>query len=165
MTGRKGWSWRGAAVALTAAAVVTWLGAVVAADIRRAPDANCIAVDSSLMDVIASRPAADPVEPLEAVAVHDPWTRSKGSVPFDNYYAITMQFRRSDGSIDHGVWGLGSDSPLPVGPALTVVAGSAPLVSVDSSARQSTVWPDTEMSFPEDANSVKKSRQCLESVS
>lgn len=153
-------------VALTAAAAVTWLVAVVTVDIRRAPDANCIAVDSSLMDVIVGKPASDPLEPLEAVAVRDPWTRSKASVsPFDNYYAIAMQFRRSDGSTSHGVWGLGGGSLPPEGQALKVIADSAPLVSVDQSARQSTVWPETEMHFPEDANAVKEARRCLASRS
>ncbi|MFI6429702.1 hypothetical protein [Rhodococcus oryzae] len=152
--------------ALTATAAVTWLTAVVTAEIRRPPDVDCIAVDSSLMDVIVSRPASSPLEPLKAVAVHDPWTRSKGSVsPFDNYYAIAMQFRRSDGSTSHGVWGLGG-GPLPTeGQTLAVIAGSAPLVSVDQSARQSTVWPDTEMFFPEDANAAKVAQQCLSSAS
>jgi hypothetical protein len=152
-------------VALTATAAVAWLAGVVTAELRRAPDANCIAVDSSLMDVIVSRPASDPLEPLKAVAVHDPWTRSGGSMPYDNYYAIAMQFRRSDGSTSHGVWGLGAGSPPPEGEALTVIAGSAPLVNVDQSARESTVWPATEMFFPEDANAVKEARQCLESES
>jgi hypothetical protein len=113
------------------------------------------------MDVIVSKPASDPLEPIKAVAVHDPWTRSKGSVPYDNYYVIAMRFRRGDGSTAHGVWGLGAGSPPPERQALTVIAGSAPLVSVDQSARQGTIWPDTEMFFPEDANAVEEAQRCL----
>lgn len=161
MAGRKGWSWRAVVVALTATATVAWLAVVVIAELRRAPDANCMDVDPSLMGVIVSRPASGPLEPLKAVAVHDPWTRSKGSVPFDNYYAIAIQFRRIDGSTSHGVWGLGAGVPPTKGVALTVAADTAPLVSVDREARASTVWPDTEMSFPEDANAVKEAQQCL----
>ena len=165
MAGRRGWSWRAVVVALTATAAVAWLTVVVTDELRRAPDANCMDVDPSLMDAIVSRPASGPLEPLEAVAVHDPWPRSTGSAPFDNYYAIAMQFRRSDGSTTHGVWGLGADSPPSEGQALTVIAGSAPLVSVDRSARLNTVWPDIEMFFPEDANSVEEAQQCLASES
>ena len=136
------------------------------ADVRRAADADCLAVDSTVMDLIASRPAADPIKPIRAIAVHDPWTRSKGSVPFDNYYAIAMEFSRTDGSTSHGVWGLGTGPAPSDGQALTASADSelgAPVVSVDQSARQSTVWPDTAMFFPEDANAVEEAGKCLTS--
>jgi hypothetical protein len=150
-------------VAVIAAAAVTWLAAVVIADVRRAPDADCLAVDSTVMDLIASSPATDPIEPIDAVAVRDPRTRSTGSVPFDNYYAVAMEFRRSDGSISHGLWGLGAGPAPAEGQALTANADSVlgALVSVDQSARQSTVWPDTVMFFPEDANAVEEAGQCL----
>ncbi|TQC41530.1 hypothetical protein EEB14_54195 [Rhodococcus sp. WS4] len=164
MARHAGWSWRAVMVAVIAVAAVAWLAVVVFADVRRAPDADCLAVDSTVMYLIASRPATDPIEPIDAVAVHDPWTRSKGSVPFDNYYAIAMEFRRSDGSIFHGVWGLGAGTAPAEGQALTANADSvlgAPLVSVDQSARQSTAWPDTAMVFPEDANAVEEAGQCL----
>ncbi|MEN0138548.1 MAG: hypothetical protein AAGC80_25570 [Rhodococcus sp. (in: high G+C Gram-positive bacteria)] len=159
-----GWSWRAVVVALIAVGAVTWLTAVIIADVRRAPDADCLAVDSTLMDLIASRPIADPITPRSAVAVHDPWTRSKGSVLFDNYYAIAMEFRRSDGTISRGVWGLGAGPAPAEGQPLRANAGNgygAPLVSVDRTARQSTVWPDTAMFFPEDANAVEEAGQCL----
>lgn len=153
-------------VALITVAATAWLVAVVVADVRRAPDADCLRVDLALMDLIASRPVADPIEPVDAVAVHAPWNRSGGSVPFDNYYAIGMKFRKSDGSTSYGVWGLGTDAAPAEGKPLTTSAGGAfgaQLVSVDHSARQSTVWPDTEMFFPEDANAVEKAEQCLTS--
>jgi hypothetical protein len=142
-------------VALITTGAVAWLSAVVIADIRRAPDVNCIEVDASLMEVITSRPASGALEPLTAEAVQDPWTRSKGSVPFENYYAIALQFRRADGSTSQGVWGLGSDAQPSEGTALSVAAAVAPLVSVDEEARASTVWPENEMYFPEGANAVK----------
>jgi hypothetical protein len=84
-------------------------------------------------------------------------------VPFDNYYAVAMEYRRSDGSISHGVWGLGAGPAPAEGQALTANADSVlgALVSVDQSARQSTVWPDTVMFFPEDANAVEEAGQCL----
>ncbi|MFE5704005.1 hypothetical protein [Rhodococcus koreensis] len=164
MARQAGWSWRAVMVAAIAASAVTWLAAVVIADVRRAPDADCLGVGSTVTDLIASRPLTDPIEPIDAVAVHDPWARSKGSVPFDNYYAIAMEFRRSDGSISHGVWGLGAGPAPAEGQALTANANSvlgAPLVSVDQSARQSTIWPDIQMFFPEDANAVEEAGRCL----
>ncbi|BAH48703.1 hypothetical protein [Rhodococcus opacus] len=164
MANQTRWSWPAVGVALIAVAAVTWLAAVVIADVRRAPDAECLAVDSTVTDLIASRPVADPIEPVDAVAVRDPWTRSSGSVPFDNYYAIAMEFRSSDGSISHGVWGLGTDAAPAEGRALTAHADNAlgaPFVSVDQLARQSTLWPDTAMFFPEDANAVREARRCL----
>ncbi|MFD1813529.1 hypothetical protein [Rhodococcus gannanensis] len=131
------------------------------ADLRRAPDADCIAVDSSLMDSIANRPAAEPLEPITAVAVHDPWIRSRGSMPYEHYYVIAMEFQKPDGSNVDGIWGMGTNLPLVEGQAVTVVPGGPSLVSVDDTARQNTVWPDIEMFFPEDANAVKEARRCL----
>ncbi|SEM31693.1 hypothetical protein SAMN05444583_1322 [Rhodococcus maanshanensis] len=62
-----------------------------------------------------------------------------GSRSDNNYYAVAMQFRRSDGSTSHGVWGLGG-GPVPTeGQALTVIATGAPLVNVDQSAWEHTV--------------------------
>ncbi len=166
MAKQAGSSWTAVLVALITVAAITWLAAVVIADVRRAPDADCLVVDFTLMDLIASKPVSDPIEPVDAVAVHDPWTRSGGSVPFDNYYAIAMKFRKSDGSTSSGVRGLGTNVALAEGQPLTTNAGNtfgSPLVSVDHSARQSTDWPATNMFFPEDANAVEKADHCLTS--
>jgi hypothetical protein len=155
------WSWQAVTAAVVAVAASSWLAWVVSADLRHAPDADCIAVDTTLMNAIASRPTAGPLEPVTAVAVHDPWVRSRGSVPYEDYYVIAMQFERSDGSTTSGVWGLGTNTPLVEGQASAVAPGSGSLVGVDETARQNTVWPDTEMFFPEGANAVKDARECL----
>ncbi len=165
MAGRLARSWRAVMAVLVAVAAVGWLATVVTAEVRRAPDTDCIAVHPSVTDAIAARPATDRIEPVHAVAVHDPWNRSTASVPpFDDYYAIAMEFRRTDGSMVRGVWGLGA-GPSPSDDQPLTIGGDGPgsaLVSVDDPARQTTVWPDTELHFPQDANAVAAARRCLD---
>ncbi len=64
MARQAGWSWRAVMVAAIAASAVTWLAAVVIADVRRAPDADCLGVGSTVTDLIASRPLTDRSSPL-----------------------------------------------------------------------------------------------------
>ncbi|MHA4854403.1 hypothetical protein L1080_033440 [Rhodococcus sp. MSC1_016] len=49
MSRQAGLSWREVMVAVIAAAAVMWLAAVVIGDVRREPDADCLAVDSAVM--------------------------------------------------------------------------------------------------------------------
>ncbi|PXX71665.1 hypothetical protein DFR70_1011099 [Nocardia tenerifensis] len=153
-----------AAMALVVAAVAAVaLVVAVVGDVRE-PD-DCLAVDESLVTLIATRSAAGPITPQAAVAVEDPFARSRQSVPYNDYYIVVMRFQVPDGTTVDGVWGLGTNAPKPErGRSLSqqapVDGRASSLAALTPQAEQWTDWPNRDIPIQESDPLVQKARRC-----
>ena len=130
------------------------------------PGPDCIEVDRSVVDVIASRTSSGPINPVAARAVRDPWVKGRASYTYENYYVITVQFVAPDGTTNRGVWALGTGTDDPEHGARLTVSGpmdgvNGTVESVDDAARRWTNWPGHDIPLTAQNRPVLDVGRCL----
>ncbi|OZF47726.1 hypothetical protein CH293_19515 [Rhodococcus sp. 14-2470-1b] len=124
-------------------------------------DRGCLTVDSSLSELLLSRPSIGPLETFVSVAEE---VAPQGAArAYEHYYVIAMQFSTTDGSMHEGVWELGMNGSGPRGGTVgTAAAGaSESIISINREAQSFTLWPRNGGLVNPLSESVIRARTCL----
>lgn len=127
-------------------------------------DRGCLTVDSSLSDLLLSRPSVGPLQTFVPVAEE---VAPQGAArAYAHYYVIAMQFSTMDGSMHEGVWELGTNASGPrggtVSVAISAAGASESIISINGEAQSFTLWPRDGALVDPLSESVIRARTCLD---
>jgi len=151
------------AIGIAVAAVGSLVAAIIN-DSRRTSD-DCLAVDSTLVDLIVSRSPEGSV-PHRAAAIEDPFARGRRSVSYDRYYIVVLELPAPGASSVVGTWGLGTNTERPEDDSPLSESGpvdgqAASLAAIDVNAEQWANWPNLDIPIADTDPMVEKARDCL----